>query len=140
MNIKEAQELVNFRVQSYPHVDPESLRKLENNMFRQSSDLGRDVAEVYFQEKCLESFNLMCKELAVAGYKKLVVTPNSTLRASPAKRHDDGGAPLFTIAKKYFPCHTSRGGDASSDVQDLVVTSFPRKLVKEHCLCKKCLL
>lgn len=135
---KRQKELKDFRKIAKAPVSVAELDKLQKDIYNQSSDLGRDVAEVYFEDQCLNQLTSMCNDLRQAGYKVLTVFPaqgsfltKMELRASPKCQ----GAPLWGIAKKYFSESTSCGGDSLSDIQGLSIL-FPNFLMGEYDLCR----
>src|SRR5258708_38491444 len=138
-------DLIEFRKQAKAKVDPEELTELSDSIFRQSNEFARDVAEVVFEDRCIEQFKLFLQSLKSAGYTKVVVMQSvsnswgtiSEIRAWPKMGARTPYAPLWTISSAYFPETTSRGGDVDSDMQGLAI-KFPEELLGSHILCDDC--
>lgn len=119
--------------------NPDEILEAAKKIGKQESELGKEVAGVIFEEKCLEQFKLMCAMLRGAGYERLWIMDNSQrqrveteIRASPKVY---GGA-LYQIVRRFFPHTTSCGGTFDSDMQCISVL-FPTSLIGHHDLTKE---
>lgn len=130
---RELSELQVFREKCLPKTDREELNSLRNSIGRQSNPFSRGVAELVFEEKCLECINKMMEDLKRVGYKSVRISNTKfapMIRAYP-KIEPEWNPPLWGIVAKYFSCYTSRGSDAQSTFQ-VVEIGFPDSVYKEY--------
>lgn len=137
--ISKADALHDFRMNMRPAVDAKELMRLRAECFSQPSQFQQEIAEVYFEKKCMESWIAFCKDLYQAGYRKVYVGGEMArgidIFAGPKQDYPI----LWSLCDKYFPCSNSRGSDAQFDRQEVTIR-FPKSLLgKTHCLCDKCM-